>query len=321
MRTAALAAIVLSCSASAQWHEPLNIRNHRPADLAFLRLTPRSRIAPPGARTLTYSFVVANEFRRSGPIDEDAETLRVAFEYREGLEGGWELFGEVSLLGRGGGVLDPLIDWWHNTLLGDRNLTRDGVARGRSTVSFPGGGPFGSEAGIGDVSFGAAYSPRPGALLRVGLKLPTGYAPGLLGSGAFDVGVAGDLRVPAGRRLTLDLNAGLTLQGRPTHMAGGRRSVASSSVALTWLWTSRDAWTVQWSAEQSPTRTGLAELDGDHRVMSLGYQRRVDDMTVVQVYLSEGGDFRWARFPGGATVGPDLTIGVRIIRRHSRAAR
>ena len=264
---------------------------------------------------------MANEFRRSGPIDEDAETLRVAFEYREGLEGGWELFGEVSFLGRGGGVLDPVIDWWHNTLLADRNLARDGVARGRSTVSFPGGGPFGSEAGIGDVSFGAAYSPRPGALLRVGLKLPTGYAPGLLGSGAFDVGVAGDLRVPAGRRLTLDLNAGLTLQGRPTHMAGGRRSVASSSVALTWLWTSRDAWTVQWSAEQSPTRTGLAELDGDHRVMSLGYQRRVDDMTVVQVYMSEGGDFRWARFPGGATVGPDLTIGVRIIRRHSRAAR
>ena len=95
----------------------------------------------------------------------------------------------------------------------------------------------------------------------------------------------------------------------------------SSSVALTWLWTSRDAWTLQWSAEQSPTRTGLAELDRDHRVMSLGYQRRVDDLTVVQVYISEGGDFRWARFPGGATVGPDFTIGVRIIRRHSGAGR
>ena len=243
----------------------------------------------------------------------------MAVEYRHGLDGGWELFAEVPFLARGGGVLDPVIDWWHNTVLGDQNLARDGTARGRSVVSFPGGGPFGSAAGVGDIALGAAYAVSPSAMLRLAVKLPTGDPSGLLGSGAFDVGAAGDLRVPVGRRLTLDLNAGLTLQGRATRLADARRSVLSSSVALTWDWTSRDAWTVQWSAEQSPTRTGLAGLDGDHRVMSLGYQRRLDDTTVLQVYMSEGGDFRWARFPGGATVGPDITIGMRIVRRQGRA--
>ncbi|HXH61501.1 MAG TPA: hypothetical protein VNI20_09100, partial [Fimbriimonadaceae bacterium] len=81
----------------------------------------------------------------------------------------------------------------------------------------------------------------------------------------------------------------------------------------TYRQSSRDAWTIQWNAEQYPTRTGDPGLDIDHRVMSFGYQRRMGRDSVLQLYFSENGDF--FRFPGGPTVGPDFTVGASIVRR------
>jgi hypothetical protein len=142
---------------------------------------------------------------------------------------------------------------------------------------------------------------------------PTGAAPRLLGSGAFDVATSVDFRLPLPGKLTLDLNGGLTLQGKATNIDDSRNAVYFSAIALTFLQSAKDAWTIQWNSEQLPSRTGTAALDKDHRVLSFGYQRKLDERSILQLYFSEDGDF--LHFPGGPTLGPDFTVGARLVRR------
>lgn len=281
--------------------------------LAFLRLAPTSHIAEPGKTVHSYSLVGANEFRRSGPVDEDAETWRLGLTFSRGLSDGLEVFGEVPLYARGGGVMDSIIDWWHAAVISQNYPVREATPPGRSVISNPSGGPFHSAIGIGDLTVGIAKRVAAGTIVRSALKLPTGNAAQLLGSGAVDLGAAVDVQLKPAPAWTLDLNAGISFQGDATRLTGTRRAPYSSSIALTYVQSSRDAWTIQWNTEQAPTRTGLEELDQDHRTMSFGYQRLLPDGSVFQAYFSEDGDF--LHFPGGPTLGPDFTIGLRLIVR------
>lgn len=299
--------------ALSQWHQPLDVRNHRSADLVFLRLAPRSHIASPGKTYTSLSLVESNEFRVSGLIDEDAEVFRPLLVYGRGLRDGSELYFELPLIVRGGGFMDPLIEWWHANLIRFDDPARAATTQGRSHIEFPGGGPYGSAFGLGDVTIGVAKEVKPRVVARLAAKLPTGNPAMLTGSGGFDVGAAVDWRLPFADRWTLDLNGALVLQGRASELDDARSTVYSSAVSLTWEMNSRDAWTLQWNTEQSPTLTGDQRLDSDHRVLSFGYQRRIDGRTVLQLYFSENGDFM--SFPGGPTVGPDLTIAARVFRR------
>ncbi|MCH7904708.1 MAG: DUF3187 family protein [Armatimonadetes bacterium] len=297
--------------AAAQLFDPIPTRNHRSASLIYLRLPPASeRRLKLGEQSVVYSLVVANEFRRVGPIDEDAETSRWELLGTWGVGNGTEVFVVLPLPDRGGGFLDSVIDWWHNSILGDRNALRDGTPRGRSIIQFGSDGPFGSAFGIGDIAVGVGWTPGRGTLIRFAVELPTGNASQLLGSGGVDAGLFLDGSVPLSTRLTLHGSLGWTAQGRGTALSRPRSMVLSSSLALTWQLTSVEALTLQWNAEQSPTIGGIPELDADHRVMSLGYQRWTSARERWLVYISEDGNFRWARFPGGATIGPDLTIGI-----------
>jgi hypothetical protein len=179
-------------------------------------------------------------------------------------------------------------------------------------IQFPGGGPFHSAIGLGDLTLGIARRFAPGAIVRVAAKLPTGNPDRLLGSGAIDVGAAADVRLSPADRWTIDINGGVIFQGPATDIDRTQKSVLFSAIALTFVHTSRDAWTMQLSSEQFPTRTGHPMLDKDHRVISFGYQRRLADGSILQVYLSEDGDFLY--FPGGPTLGPDVTIGLRFVQ-------
>jgi hypothetical protein len=314
MRRALVVMAAFPTFAAAQWHQPLDVRNHRTADLAFLRLAPRSHTTSPGGQYLSISLVEANEFRQMGLIDEDAETFRPLLVYGEGLSSGLELFFEVPLVVRGGGFMDAIIEWWHDHLIRRHDPVRASTAKGRSHIEFPGsGGVYGDAVGLGDVTIGVASEVRPRVLARLALKVPTGNPLTLSGSGGFDLGAGVDWRIAFADRWTLDLNGSMVLQGSAPRLNGERSLVHASGISLTWEMNSRDAWTVQWNMERSPTVTGDDGLDGDHRVLSFGYQRRLDDHTVLQLYFSEDGDF--LGFPGGPTVGPDLTIAARVFRR------
>ena len=138
---------------------------------------------------MVYSLVVANEFRRVGPIDEDAETSRWELLGTWGVGNGIELFVRIPLQDRGGGILDSVIDWWHNSILGDRQALREGTRKGRSIIQFGPDGPFGSASGVGDIAVGVSWTPMPRTLIPFALELPTGNAAQLLGSGGLDAGL------------------------------------------------------------------------------------------------------------------------------------
>lgn len=291
---------------------PVETRNNRAASLVFLRFDPRGGILAPSERSLQVGLSSANDLRFDGLLREDAETERLSLRWRGGVQRGeWTL--EVPFLSRGGGFMDPLIDGYHN-LLGIHNL-RDDVSYGHSEIDLPGSGRFGSASGIGDVVGAFSRPMGPQAFWTFGIKLPTGNAAQLLGSGGVDVGASFYARWKLGPRFTLFGQAGVVAQGPAPKLAHERGLIDQESLALEWRPNSRDGWVLQWQSEPSAIRTGLKFSDGPHRMLTVGYNRRIDASDSLQAFFSEDGDFLNYKAPELVNVAPDFTIGVRWTRR------
>lgn len=133
----------------------------------------------------------------------DGETIRTLFDVRYGVRPGLEVGVELPYVSHQPGRLDSLIDTWHD-IFG----LPDGAREGRPTdlLDFSYSDASGNRLqfversrGIGDVRIYAglelASSERHRRALRLGVKLPTGDAERLLGSGGtdFSIGLAGDI--------------------------------------------------------------------------------------------------------------------------------
>ena len=142
---------------------------------------------------------VANHYRLSrGGAEElilDGETWRTGLFYRRRVGEEWTVGVEVPLYRISGGFLDDGIDAWHsffNLPDGERNQRPEDQLRflynDRGVTEY-----FrqGSSSGLGDIQLSAAreIDVVGGLLLRAVLKLPTGDADTLFGSGAADVTV------------------------------------------------------------------------------------------------------------------------------------
>jgi hypothetical protein len=301
---------------NAQDFGPIATRNHRSLSLPFLRIAPRSGVLNLGESRLGFGWTVANEFRglpEKGPyaVFEDQETSRFDLSFRRGLAGGREWSVEVPVIVRGGGFLDPVISWWHKNVLGWSDPGRAATPDGRCEVTVP-GAHFGSAWGLGDVS--AAFSQRLSGNLvgTASLKLPTGNARQLLGSGAVDAGVALDWNTPLGSRWTLFAQGGLIVQGKATELPNSRDLVHQELVGFMYKPNSRDAWIAQWQGEASSTETGVPGSDATHRLLTFGYQRRLSSTHFLEMFFSEDRDVFNGRFPEGANLGPDFTAGLRL---------
>lgn len=254
----------------------------------------------------------SNELRLAGGVNEDAETDRLLFSYRRGVGRGWTIGLSTALISRGGGWMDGPIDFWHG-LIGATGTPRDGVPYGRSFMNGP-GYSFGSATGLGDIEARAVRELPGGWSAGATVKLPTGRANGLLGSGAFDGGVDVAKRWRSGPFHFL-LQGGLTWQGRATALPGARSVVSQWLGMVAWAPNSRDAFLLQVQSEESAIRTGVAASDGVHRVGSLGYRRRVGDSRWVEVHFSEDDDIRFLRGTGLLGLGPDFAWGARYVVR------
>ena len=291
---------------------PIETRNARAASLAFLRLGPRGDLLRKGENSAGLSFLSANAllFERSG-VREDAETERLAFTYRRGFaRGEWGI--EVPLLVRGGGFQDPLIEAYHE-LIGIHNF-RGTIPFGRVEERLPGSGSFGSASGLGDVSGVLSRALGPQAFLSVGLKLPTGDAGGLLGSGGVDLAASLYERWKIGRHFDLHGQFGGVLQGRATRLDRARSFVRQASLSLVYRQNSRDAYAFQWQDEASALRVGDRSR-GAQRQLTLGYSRRLGSKDALQVYFNEDGDFLNYKVPALVNVAPDFTFGINLVRR------
>jgi len=128
----------------------------------------------------------------------DAETFELRLGYERSL--GRRFAVRVSLPWRsiGGGSLDGLAESWHD-LLGLPNGNRDFLPRDQIRVSYAAGGDSllefdSSSSGLGDVTLAGGYqlhdSGRTAVATWLGVKLPSGDADRLTGSGATDVALS-----------------------------------------------------------------------------------------------------------------------------------
>lgn len=131
-------------------------------------------------------FVVKQNTNES--LTEDGETQRYALYYARGLGNGFELNAELPLLITGGGVLDGIIQNWHDfwglpnggrqDAPHDRYLFQY-VRDNRTLLKVDQG-----TAGLGDLELGAGWQALPALALRAMVKLPTGDAGKLTGGNA-----------------------------------------------------------------------------------------------------------------------------------------
>lgn len=288
-------------------------RNHRAVALPFLRLVPLGRALKPGERETDVSWHLANDFRSSGSVFEDSETLRLVYRGRWGLKNGMEAFVEVPFINRGGGALDPLIDWWHQFALTYKDPLRDSTAFGGSSVRRDGHYDFGSAAGFGDLTVGLAKNISDKWTLRGAVKLPTGNARQLLGSGGLDVGFAAEYQTKIAKQVHVVTHFGFVLQGRATALANTRTFVHQEGFGLVWKPHKRDAWVGQWQGESSPTEDG--QTQATHRVITFAYQRMLTDNSMLELMFTEDRDLFSGAWPEGANLGPDFTMGMRFTIR------
>lgn len=306
-----LVAVAFLAGTLAQAEDILPLRNHRSSALVFLRPLPLGPVLKSGTET-RWTFAAANELRDHPEVYEDLETWRFAYFYRETLDGHSEWFVEAPFLVRHGGVFDPLLDWWHRVFIDDGNPQRAETPYGLTNVRVP-GLQSGEAAGLGDLTLGYGRNIDV-ADARIWFKVPTGDPNRLLGSGGLDAAVSLDRAWTLGPSLRLSAHAGLTAQGRPADLRHARGLAESAALALAYKPNSRDVWLLQWNSEPSPTRIGNPQLDAAHRLITFGYTRKSGD-TQWSLALMQDGDFGWLDFPGGAQIGPDLTLAFNFLIR------
>ena len=300
---------------AAQVGSPIESRNFRSLSLPFLRFSPRPEIESAGQTTFSIGYVGANEARGNplilGIVSEDQETTRLLGRIRHGLGKGFDLTLEVPLVARGGGVLDPIIEWWHRNIVHISDPARDRAAYGQSYVTIPGHATFGSAAGVGDVSAIVNKSLGPSTIVSFGIKLPTGSAEKLIGSGAADAGIAIQHTFRINSRWQLLAQLGGVIQGSATAIPNSRTFVGQQALSLMYAPNSKDTFVGQWQGEDSSSVTGDALSDATHRIVTIGYHRKLNNRQRLELFLSENGDFAVQL----AKVGPDVTVGIQLTTR------
>ncbi|AIE86551.1 DUF3187 family protein [Fimbriimonas ginsengisoli] len=309
---------ILAASAMADDFGPLEIRNFRSVSIPFLRIDPRPDVLGQGERSLSLGFTAANDIRKLyvggvAVVDEDYEIDRLLARYRVGLGHELDATFDLPILDRSGGFLDPLVSAWHRFVLRGYPSQRDGVPYGQIRVLLPGNGPYGSAFGIGDLSASLSRRLTPRLMGTVAVKLPTGDAHKILGSGAVDSAVALQYRTALGPRWTVFVQAGAVAQGSSTELRNTRPLVHQEAVVLTCRANSRDEWVAQWQGEASSTETGISGSDAPHRLISFGFHRKLSERQMLELFFSEDRDF--LNIGGLTGVGPDFTAGVRVVTR------
>lgn len=300
---------------AAQVGSPIETRNFRTLSLPFLRLTPRSGLLPLGEQSLSLGLTSANDVRGNsttpGTVSEDCETTQLLARYRRGIGNGLDLAFDVPLVARGGGILDPIYEWWHRNIVHLTNTARESAPYGNSYVNVPGHDTFGSAAGLGDISATVTKSMGTATLISAAVKIPTGAAEKLIGSGAFDFGVAAQHTYQINKRWSVLGQLGYVIQGRATSLPNSRNTVNQQAISLMYSPNGRDTYVGQWQGEDSATITGDPRSDNQHRTVTLGYHRQLNKNQRLELFFTEDGDF----LSGIAGVGPDFTIGARLTTR------
>ena len=268
---------------------PLPTRDQNPLLAGFGLPMPLPARVDPGhawsiAADLNWSNSALAQSRASEYLIVDAETREARITVQRTLRAGTDrpalmLHLQVPYRYTGAGTLDGMIEEWHEAF-GLPGGERAVLPRDDLRIEYRAGGDrridiADSERGPGDTSLALGYAltarPASAAAAWLHLKLPTGGAGRLTGSGAADASilVAGEHRF--GGKWTAFGQAAVTWLGRGDLLPAQQRSVAWSGLAgLGWhLWRALEL-KVQLNAHTAVFERTRLDFLGDAAVLSVG---------------------------------------------------
>ncbi len=239
----------------------------------------------------------------SETLQVDGETLRTTMVFRYGLSESWQLGLDIPYVRHSGGSLDGFIEDWHRTF-GLPQGGRDKQPSNRLRIRYTDKGVervllAKPASGLGDIQLKAAWQihQKSGSqsVLQLSVKLPTGKAKDLTGSGGTDVsaGVAwSNTGWLSDWQVQLDASGGILLPGKGDLLRGQQESVVGyGSVGASW-----QAW---------PSVALQTQVD----VHSGFYDSSLDELSGVAARLFLGGTVRLAdNWSLVADVSEDLTV-------------
>jgi len=316
------------------WAGPLPVVNERPLDAVFLHLPQEDpQSLGSGHQKLAFQLDIANDLLapNAGPngavVHEDFETQRLKVAWSRGLGSGLEFQAGTNLTARDGGILDGPLEWYHH-LVGvssdaeDDPVGRDNWPRGLDEMTYTdpqgNGVDDGGAFGLGDTTLVLKQQLSRGKFvssLRAGLKLPTGSATNVTGSGGADVGLALNVRRQIARRWAAfgefaDYRYGHSPlpDASPDGIQGG--------MGLEWRIGRRTSFVIQNDASDRTITTGNAFADHTPVGGSLGLRFRQSPHRLLWCSMTENGDWVEYHVPYLSNIGPDLTLsaGVELLR-------
>lgn len=294
--------------------DPILTRIDRSVSLIFLRPYSFGRTIPKGITQSTWSLSASNEMRQdqTANLFEDAETWRLAYITRWSTQDNLEFIAIIPFSTRGGGILDPLLDWWHKNIANFNVPLRENTPFAQSNLTY-GNRNFKSDSGLNDITL-AIGTDLPFATARFWLELPTGQSPSLLGSGNLDAAISLEKDFPITRQISLNAMGGVTYQGRPSHLDNARSLVLTANLQLAFSPNSTDTYRLLWTSEDSAVATRSPRLNLTNRTMgaSFSHQRGRD---TISIYFLEDDDWNYVDFNGGAQIGPDWSMGFTWTRK------
>jgi len=258
-------------------------------------------LAKKGAPRYDLGLDIANHADDGDTPDErfeiDGETYFLSFSLRRRVSDRLELGVDLPLLAHADGFLDNPIENWHD-VFGMSNTKRRGPSN-QLNFAYAGTGGIGYDLaspsfGIGDIQLNAAFPVKEASnaggktdidiALRASVKLPTGDAGTLLGSGATDLSVGAYV---AGHgtlwRRDLDISGfvGALILGDGDVLTEIQRdAVPFGGISAAWHATDNLAIAAQLSAQAAYYDSALEALGGNSLQLAVGgYYRLADAST------------------------------------------
>ncbi len=289
----------------------LPIQNTRSINQTYLRPFPFGSLLTPGSTQNDWQLLIQNEFRAYPTIREDGETWRLRYSRRFSTnQGEWLI--SLPLIHRGGGVLDPFIDWWHQNIAHHVSPGRESTPYGRYRFRLHDGTEVESGTGFGDLTLG--YSFRIPGEPQISLKLPTGNPNLLLGSGGVDLAISAHQTWKLAPRYNFTAQASLTYQSQSPLWADTTNWVPAYNLALAYSPSLKQTWILQVTSEGSPVKNGQTYLDQNNRIVSLGLSQATKNGTWTY-WISEDGDIGWFNMNRAINVGADFSVGIRYTQK------
>ena len=288
---------------------PLRLVNLNPFHLPYgVPASFGTRTLPPGSSELTVALDTASYLNTAVSGSErlllDGETYRSSLMLRRGFRPRWEYFLELSAVGHHGGLFDGFIEGWHQ-FFGLPQGGRDAAPHDRLALIY------GDESGtridiqrdtfsLGDLVLGVGYSLPEWPVLNDGLtvrgtmKIPTGNAGSLAGSGRFATSLWAETSgvMPwsaTSREWLYAATLGIVVAEPPKRLSNvGDPVIGFGRAGVTWRALSRVHFTVQVDVHSSPYRASNVNVLADPVViLGFGGFVHVTENAILEIAVTE----------------------------------